>query len=165
MLKSRYRIVVPAQVRGKQRARGTRAGVHFTPQQTVNAEAWIRLSCVNQVGTPCVPGPVGVRLGFYLARPQSMKMRDRPAAERLEMLPLTKPDWDNAAKLVADALNGIAWKDDAHIADARVLKFWAPEGAPPCTVIEWWTMAPGEVAAEGWRLLGAPERAVAALLG
>jgi hypothetical protein len=74
----------------------------------------------------------------------------------LELLPLRKPDWDNAAKLVCDALNGIAWRDDAHVADARVLKFWAPPGVAPCTVLEWWQMRAGEVAAEGARLLALP---------
>ena len=29
----------------------------------------------------------------------------------------SKPDADNLAKIVADALNGIAWGDDAQIAD------------------------------------------------
>src|SRR6266498_5635691 len=31
-------------------------------------------------------------------------------------------DWDNLAKLVCDALNGIAWRDDDQIAHALVVK-------------------------------------------
>lgn len=35
---------------------------------------------------------------------------------------LTKPDADNVAKLVMDALNGTAWRDDAIITDLHVFK-------------------------------------------
>jgi Holliday junction resolvase RusA-like endonuclease len=38
-----------------------------------------------------------------------------------------KPDADNIAKLVGDALNGIAWRDDAQIARATVEKFYGDE--------------------------------------
>lgn len=149
--------MIPAPPRGKQRARSTRGGRHYTPTQTVNAEAWIRLACTQQAGTPVTPGPVAVRVAFYLARPATMRMRDRPAAQRFELLPVTKPDLDNAGKLICDALNGIAWKDDAHVADLRALKFWAQDGMPACTVVEWWQMQPGEAAAEGRRMLEGPE--------
>lgn len=38
-----------------------------------------------------------------------------------------KPDWDNVGKLVSDALNKIVWRDDAQVADARVIKRWRGE--------------------------------------
>ena len=36
--------------------------------------------------------------------------------------PLVKPDLDNIAKGICDALNGIAWKDDKQITDLYVGK-------------------------------------------
>jgi Holliday junction resolvase RusA-like endonuclease len=33
-----------------------------------------------------------------------------------------KPDWDNTAKLIGDALNGICFEDDAQIADGRLVR-------------------------------------------
>ena len=38
---------------------------------------------------------------------------------------LTRPDADNLVKLVADALNGIAYGDDSQIVEAHVYKRWA----------------------------------------
>ena len=37
-------------------------------------------------------------------------------------LDLTKPDVDNVLKLVMDALNGTAWRDDAQVVDVHALK-------------------------------------------
>ena len=41
--------------------------------------------------------------------------------------PTVKPDWDNIGKLVADALNGIAYDDDKCIVDAQVRKFYSDQ--------------------------------------
>ena len=38
--------------------------------------------------------------------------------------PTKKPDWDNIGKVVCDALNGIAYRDDAQIVDSMVRKFY-----------------------------------------
>jgi len=35
---------------------------------------------------------------------------------------LCKPDIDNVLKLVMDALNGVAWKDDCQVTDVRIKK-------------------------------------------
>jgi Holliday junction resolvase RusA-like endonuclease len=41
---------------------------------------------------------------------------------------MKKPDADNIAKAVCDALNGIVWKDDSQVVDVRVLKRWGESG-------------------------------------
>ena len=140
----RYRIEIPAKPQPKQRPTMTKAGRAFTPKQTVNAEAWVRLCCVQQVGTPLTPGPVSVRVCFVLPIPASMPRRARADALAGRLVPTSKPDWDNLAKLTADALNGIAWRDDAHVALAEVVKLY---GAEPRTLIEWWQASPEESAA------------------
>jgi len=43
-----------------------------------------------------------------------------------------RPDWDNVGKIVCDALNGVAWPDDARVVDAHVEKFYALDGEAPC---------------------------------
>jgi Holliday junction resolvase RusA-like endonuclease len=143
-----YRIEIPAKPQPKQRARHTKAGRTFTPKETVNAEAWVRLCCTQQVGTPLVPGPVAVRIAFVMPIPASMPKALKAEAVSGRKQPITKPDWDNLAKLVADALNGIAWRDDAHVTTAQVVKLY---GDAPRTVVEWWQIAPEESAAEAMR--------------
>lgn len=54
-----------------------------------------------------IKGPVEVGIFFYVPAPKKMpKGRTRPT---------TKPDIDNMIKGVFDALNKIAWKDDAQV--------------------------------------------------
>jgi Holliday junction resolvase RusA-like endonuclease len=49
-----------------------------------------------------------------------------------------KPDYDNLAKLLGDALNGAVYKDDAAIADGRVVKRYVREGERArCEVRVW----------------------------
>lgn len=51
-------------------------------------------------------------------------------AKRMEMLlghirPAKKPDCDNVAKIICDALNGCAYKDDAQIVRCTVVKYYS----------------------------------------
>jgi Holliday junction resolvase RusA-like endonuclease len=122
------------------------------------------MCCVEQVGTPRVPGPVAVRIVFTMAIPQSRPRAWREAALAGRILPTSKPDWDNLAKLTSDALNGIAWADDAEVASAHVVKRYGPM---PGTCIAWWAMGEAECASEAasaapWR--GAWGGAAAGLL-
>ena len=39
--------------------------------------------------------------------------------------PTKKPDWDNIGKIVSDALNKFAFKDDAQITEATIIKKYA----------------------------------------
>ncbi len=42
--------------------------------------------------------------------------------------PTLKPDTDNIAKVVCDALNGVAYHDDKQITSLTVDKVWADDG-------------------------------------
>ena len=60
----------------------------------------------------------------------------------------SRPDVDNVAKLVLDALNGIAFSDDGHVAQLRAAKVYGPKAAthiriydassPPAWPARWW---------------------------
>lgn len=142
----RYRVVVPAKPQPKARARVGKNGRVHTPKQTVVAEAWVRMCVVEAVGTPRLEGPVAMRATFVMPVPRTWSKAKQSAALRGEVHPVTKPDWDNLAKMLSDALNGIAWQDDAVVVRAEVVKRYGPE---PCTIVEWEGLgarqdAPGE---------------------
>ena len=48
---------------------------------------------------------------------------------------LQKPDVDNIAKLVLDALNEVAYQDDSQVSQLAVLKHQRERGATPKTII------------------------------
>lgn len=59
--------------------------------------------------------PVELHLNFYLERGKTVRRR----------MPTTKPDLDNLEKNIKDALNGVAWHDDAQVCDVTKKKRYA----------------------------------------
>lgn len=117
-------IHIPGVMRGKQRPRfgGGRA---YTPAQTVNAEAHIRACALAQVGQPCLVGALAVAMEVAVAIPVSWPKRRRAQAMAGMIHPTGKPDLDNCAKIIADALNEIVWRDDAQIVVMVASKHYA----------------------------------------
>ena len=50
-----------------------------------------------------------------------------PARDRVPQYRTGRPDIDNTAKIIADALNGIAYLDDAQIAVMHISKLWGAQ--------------------------------------
>jgi Holliday junction resolvase RusA-like endonuclease len=95
----------------------------YTPDATVDAEAAVRAAFRDQVpGWEPQTGPVEMSVFAQQTPPKSWpKWRRKAAIE--EHWPVTvKPDWDNIGKLVGDALNGVAYVDDAQVCEARCRK-------------------------------------------
>lgn len=105
-------------VRGKGRPRFTRGGHAYTPKGTRDYESAIREAFENAPGRPPEPfsGPIDVTIVTSRQLPKST-----PKSVIRE--PDThKPDADNVAKVVLDALNGVAWLDDAQVTSLTVVK-------------------------------------------
>lgn len=105
-------------VRGKGRPRFTRSGRPYTPKATRDYERDIREAFENAPGRPPEPfsGPIAVCIMTYRQLPKS-------APKSVISEPDThKPDIDNVAKIVLDALNGVAWEDDAQVVRLTVSK-------------------------------------------
>ena len=47
-----------------------------------------------------------------------------------------KPDCDNLAKAVLDALNGVLWQDDSQVVELSVSKWYAAGDESPRTTID-----------------------------
>jgi len=93
----------------------------FTPSRTVRGEQHVQQCCfVSNPRLRPVEGLVCLKLRFYLGG-------------------LGRADLDNLVKLVSDALNGIAWHDDAQVTklDAEMFLF-EPN---PRTEVEVWLLA------------------------
>lgn len=113
----------------------TKTGRAYTPKATVLAEKEIRQAW-REAGQPRLPdAALEIVVKLYVQRPQSHYKKNGELSAEGERHPIPrnkKPDVDNAIKLVMDALNSQAYKDDVQIAKATVLRFW---GEWPKTVI------------------------------
>lgn len=116
--------------KGKGRPRFSRqAGRTYTPVETTRAENRVQLAWLN-AGRPRVDGPIDLHLELVVERPAAHWRVDGTlgAAGVRQPLPVRKPDIDNALKLVMDALNGCAYRDDVDVVHARVVRRWANPG-------------------------------------
>ncbi len=114
---------------GKARPRLGFGGHVYTPKKTTDAEREIRDAFYEVRGRRLpVNTPVLLEVCAYFPIPQSWSKKKQAAAMRGEILPTKKPDADNILKLVADALNGAAYVDDAQIIRASVWKEYSKNG-------------------------------------
>ncbi len=66
--------------------------------------------------------PLQVKIEFYMQHPKSFTKKKIQAIEDGLFKHTVKPDLDNLTKALLDALNDIAWHDDAQIVDLQVCK-------------------------------------------
>jgi Holliday junction resolvase RusA-like endonuclease len=104
-------------IRGKGRPRFAR-GHAYTPKATRDAERIVAGCFARAVGGGWEPiaGPLAVVVRTRKRLPRSTPRRVESIAD------VTKPDADNVAKLVMDALNGIAYLDDSQVTSLTVVK-------------------------------------------
>lgn len=81
-------------------------------------------------GRPPFEGPLEVTVGAFWPYPKSMSKKK--LALYGSQFFTSRPDADNVAKLLGDALNNIVWRDDSQICTLLVTKRY---GAVPQTVI------------------------------
>lgn len=121
---------------GKQRPRFARMGKFtkaYTPKETINYENWVKLSYANFGGEHFGDSGLSVKIVAKLSIPKSWSMTKRNKAKDGEIAPKIKPDCDNIAKIICDALNGIAYDDDKQIVELIVEKRYAEE---PKVIVE-----------------------------
>jgi Holliday junction resolvase RusA-like endonuclease len=69
-------------------------------------------------------GPVCLTLFFYMPIPKSTSKAKRDQMRRRIILPIFKPDEDNLAYIVTNALKKIVYEDDAQVCEKHVYKVY-----------------------------------------
>ena len=117
--------------------------VHEYPHP--ESAAWERaigqLAAVHMRGRPPSDRPLALLVHAFVPIPPSWSIRDYDRAIAGMIMPTSKPDGDNHLKAAQDALNGIAWLDDAQVVDGRVIKIYSAKPALRIEVREF--VAPG----------------------
>lgn len=114
---------------GKGRPRFKRMGSFvqtYTPEKTAEYEKLVRLKFQNAGGV-ITDKPVKIEIVAFFAPPKSTRKREKADMLANRILPVKKPDCDNIAKIVLDALNKIAYKDDSQVIELTVKKRYAED--------------------------------------
>ena len=118
---------VPGEVCAKGRPRFVNRGRFvqtYTPDKTVNYENLVRLSFM-QAGCEKLSGAIKAEIKVFMQIPKSESMKKKAAMMAGHIRPTKKPDADNCAKSVLDALNKIAFDDDSQIVELHVNKYYS----------------------------------------
>lgn len=98
----------------------------FTPHKTVQYENLVKMEYHAQCGGYYFPDgePVYILIDCFMKAPKGSKKKTGAMLSHV-LRPLRKVDWDNAGKIICDALNKIAYHDDSQVVDGRVRKWWS----------------------------------------
>ena len=98
----------------------------YTPEKTASYENLIAVEWRRQTHDFAFQAgiPLAIEITAHMSPPRSASRKIRESMLANILRPMKKPDWDNVAKAVCDALNGIAYHDDAQIVFGSVVKVW-----------------------------------------
>lgn len=124
-------IKVDGEIVGKGRPRFARRGSFvstYTPAKTNNYENLVRVLYEEQNKDNASKNkyfnrePLELTINAYFGVPLSFSKKKAKQALNGEIYPIKKPDFDNIAKIIADALNKVAFGDDTQIITCIVNK-------------------------------------------
>ena len=93
-------------------------------KETVTFQNYVRW-CYTQKTTEFFDCPVKITIRVNVTPPKSVSKKMYKLMLQNIIKPDKKPDWDNLGKNVSDALNKVAYPDDAKITDGGVKKRYA----------------------------------------
>lgn len=111
----------------KGRPRFTKNGHAYTPKRTADYEKLIRDCWLLAHGKNISTGYIEMSCDFYVPIPKSWSKAKKQKAIECELRPDKKPDIDNFSKAVKDALNEVAYWDDAQIVTEHNNKWYSTE--------------------------------------
>ena len=112
----------------------------YDPEKSRNYKAYVRMlatQAMQETGFERIDGPCNLVIQAYFEVPKSKSKKFREAALSGLEYPTKKPDIDNIIKAIQDALNGLAYKDDALIVKLGVVKLYSEIPRVEVTLIEW----------------------------
>ena len=120
---------VKGKPQGKQRPRILKSGHRFTPKKTTDYEQLVKLKYLEAAKgfkfEKDVPLEIEIQAAFKPPKTVSKKIRLEMLEDKI--LPTKKPDVDNIAKIILDALNGVAYHDDSQVIFLRLSKYYLEE--------------------------------------
>ena len=124
-----YEFEVPGKVTGKGRPRvNTSTGITYTPTKTRDYETLVaQYFLLKYPRIKKIEPRVSIEIIVYFGIPKTANKKEKEEMILGNISPTKKPDIDNIAKIVLDALNDIAFNDDNQITKIAVEKRYAEE--------------------------------------
>jgi Holliday junction resolvase RusA-like endonuclease len=123
--------------KGQPRPRAFSRGGKARVYDPGTAEGWksaVAIAAKDHRGAR-LEGAIFVQLYFYMPRPKSHLDRHGNTKRTAPLWHTQKPDADNLAKAVLDALTEIQiWQDDAQVSHLTVRRLWASLGHSGCQI-------------------------------
>ena len=120
--------IVPGPPVGKGRPKFFRRGNFtgtYTPEKTTNYDSLVKTAYrLIHCGNPSEEA-IKVHIAAYFPIPASAPKHFKIEASTEEKPVVKKPDADNIIKIVLDALNQIAWRDDSQVFDVQCVKLYS----------------------------------------
>lgn len=112
----------------------------YDPKESKDHKNWIRFCATDAMkicGWQYTEKALVVEIEAYFEIPKTKTKKFKKQAMEGNVLPVVKPDLDNIAKAVLDALNTIVFKDDSQIVELTVKKFYNDEPYTKVNIQEW----------------------------
>lgn len=124
-----YEFEVIGDIKGKERPRiNTYTCTAYTPNNTKDYENLIKQYFkIKYPRYVPLENRVSVKIMAYFKIPKSTTKKDKVLIEEGKLSPTKKPDIDNIVKIILDALNKMAFKDDNQITKLEIEKFYTED--------------------------------------
>lgn len=123
----KFEIYIPGTPVAKGRPRVSKYGT-YTPKKTADFESYVEYCWAAEYGN-IKPSdkPLNVSIVFRMPIPKKTSKKNRAGMVNGDIRHTKKPDLDNMAKTVLDALNGLAYIDDSQIYSLTLFKTYSEQ--------------------------------------
>ena len=124
-----YEFEVPGKITGKGRPRvNTTTAIAYTPAKTKEYEELVKqYFIIKYRRINPLEGRIKINITAYFSVPKNTSKKQEENMLNNTISPTKKPDIDNIAKIILDALNKLAFKDDNQITKLEIEKKYGTE--------------------------------------
>ena len=121
-----YKFTIPGKPEGKRRHRSTKGSRQYNPKENADYDSKVKYALYQKHGEVMPQdGYFEVVINAYFPIPASTSQKKKDLMSANVIRPDKKPDVDNIAKIVLDALNSIVYRDDKQVIKVSVEKFYS----------------------------------------
>ena len=124
-----YEFEIPGKITGKGRPRvNTTTAIAYTPAKTKEYEELVKqYFIIKYRRINPLEGRIKINITAYFLVPKNTSKKQEENMLNNAISPTKKPDIDNIAKIILDALNKLAFKDDNQITKLEIEKKYGTE--------------------------------------